>query len=142
MGWIPARADTETDVASFIPTSGMIPLDQASPAVGIAGTTQSPGVSPNWLAIAYAAPRPWLPRRARASGRPRCSGAGSPLVDQLAHRPEELRVQFPAPDARQPASVPGQPVGCLNRQCVATVFTTDGYRDYRDDPHDHPAEED
>ena len=38
MGWIPARADTETDVASFILTAGMIPLDQASPAVGMAGT--------------------------------------------------------------------------------------------------------
>src|SRR5271163_8318 len=50
MGWIPARADTETDVASFILTAGMIPLDQASPVVGMAGTGLGPTDAPRPVA--------------------------------------------------------------------------------------------
>ena len=56
MGWIPAPARAETDIVSFIPTAGMIPPDQAGPAVGIAGTTAGLWASQNRLVIAYAAP--------------------------------------------------------------------------------------
>jgi hypothetical protein len=64
------------------------------------------------------------------------------LVDQFARWPEEFRVQVTAADASQPASVPGQSVGSLASQRVATVFAADGDRYYRDHPHGHSAEKD
>jgi hypothetical protein len=63
-------------------------------------------------------------------------------VDQFACRPQEFRVQVSAAEAGQPTGIPGQPVGCLASQRVAVVFAVDGYRDYRDHPYDHSAEED
>jgi hypothetical protein len=82
-----------------------------------------------------ATPEPLLPRQARAP-------EYAALADELTHRPEEFRVQVPAPDAGQPTSGPGQAVRRIDCQCVAAIFTAD--RDGDDDgyPHHHARDED
>ena len=117
----------------------MIPLDLATPLVGMAG--MSPGAAPRAAdpAAGFARSGRTGRRRVRDQTARQCG-----LVHQLTRDRrdrEELGVQASASHAVEPARAAGHPAGRLADQGVATVFVTYSQRDDRDDSNHDPAEE-
>jgi len=146
----------------------MIPPDLASPVIGMAGMDvnrraeraptrpcgpgppvpgQAPGLAGCFPATIRAGPAESRGAVGRQTGNARRiigKGAGQwvavALVDELAHGPDELRVQVPAAHAVQPPGTAGQHVGCVAHQREPPVLAADRERHYAQSQQDGQEE--